>query len=106
MFKADRFTHHGKSFVIETENWPDAESEAAAVIALQSWAMAFGSEETILLHRELRREAEALVHDAAYDRTAKPLQAVRDAQRLAIRAGMQGQPGTIDRQPTATIEAD
>jgi hypothetical protein len=42
----------------------------------------------------------------AYDRSAKALQAVRDAQRLAVRAGMQGQFLPIDRQPTVTIEAE
>lgn len=104
MFQQQSFTHHGHAFTIESEDWPNEEAACAAVIDLQMWAMRFNAEETAGLHGALRRETEALVHDAAYDRDAAPLPSVRAAQRHAISAVLRGQ-GAIDRQPILSIEA-
>ena len=104
MFKEQTFTHHGRSFTIEADGWPTEEAACAAIIDLQIWTLRLGPEETSGLHGALRQETEALVHDAAYDCAAAPLLAVRDAQRHAIHAGLQGQKNN-GLQPTITIDA-
>ncbi len=104
MFQQQRFIHHGLSFTIEAENWPNREAADTAITDLQSWALRLGPEETAALHGALRQETEALVHDAAYDRNGPPLPAVRDAQRRAIQAGLQGQKA-IGIQPIVSIDA-
>jgi hypothetical protein len=104
MFQRQDFTHHGRSFTIEADDWPTDEAACAAIIDLQIWTLRLGPEETAGLHTGLRQETEALLHDAVYDRDAAPLPAVRHAQRLAIHAGLQGQK-TNGLQPTVTIDA-
>jgi hypothetical protein len=104
MFQRQDFTHHGRTFTIEADDWPTEDAACAAIIDLQIWTLRLGPEEAADLHVALRQEAEALVHDAVYDRDTAPLPAVRDAQRHAIYAGLQGQKAH-GLQPTVVIEA-
>ena len=98
------FTHHGHSFTIEADNWPDEESAGAAIIDLQLWTLRHDAEQTAALHGALEQEREALIAETPYDRDAAPLPAVRDAQRHAMQSGLRGQcPGV--GQPTVTLEA-
>jgi hypothetical protein len=102
MDQSEVFTHHNHQFVIEADGWPS--EEAAAVIDLQSWALQLGPEAAAALHKALEREREALIHEMPYDRNAPPWPAVREAQRHAIRAGLQGQSaGALE--PVISIEA-
>ena len=104
MDHSETFTHHGRTFVIEAEDWPSEEAASAAIIDLQSWALQLGPQETASLHDALEKEREALVHESRYDRNAPPLPAVREAQRHAIRAGLEGRRAG-EQQPAVTIEA-
>ena len=104
MFQQQSFSHHGYAFTIEAEGWPNDEAAYAAIIELEMWALRLDPDETDRLHKALRRETEALVHDAAYDRDSPPLPAVRDAQRSAMQAGLHGEESS-SRQPTVSIEA-
>lgn len=104
MDQSEIFTHHGHTFVVEAEDWPSEDAANAAVIDLQSWAMQLGPEEAAALHRALETERDALIQETAYDRNAPPLPAVREAQRHAIRAGLQGRSaGSL--QPVVSLEA-
>ena len=105
MFQQQTFTHHGRLFTIEADNWPSEEAADTAIIDLQSWTLRLEPIETAALHGALRQETEALVHDAVYDRNIAPLAAVRDAQRRAIQTGLHGQEFT-GLQPTVSLEAD
>jgi hypothetical protein len=58
---------------------------------------------TAELHGALRQESEALVHDIPYERNTALLIAVRDAQRSAVKAGLQGR-SHEGEPPTVTIE--
>ena len=104
IYKHHVFTHHGRTFLIEADGWPDNEGAGAALIDLQLWALQLGPEETAGLHGALEQEREALVHETFHDRDAAPLPAVRDAQRRAVQTGLQGQRAG-ELQPTVTIEA-
>jgi hypothetical protein len=104
MDRSETFTHHGHAFAIEADGWPSDEAGSAAIIDLQSWALQFDPEETAALHAALEREREALIQEAAYERNAEPLPAVRAAQRHAVRAGLQGR-HISGMLPTVTIEA-
>jgi hypothetical protein len=104
MDQSETFTHHGLAFVIEAAGWPSEDGANAALIDLQSWALQLSPEETAALYGALEQEREALVHEIPYDRNADPLPAVRDAQRRAVRAGLQGRSaGWLE--PTVSIEA-
>ena len=104
MFQQQHFTHHGRTFTIEADGWPDEESATAAMIDLQTWALQLDSEKTAALHVALDAEREALIHETPYDRGLAPLPAVRDAQRRAVQTGLHGRgPGQL--QPTVSIEA-
>lgn len=104
MDHGESFTHHGQAFVIEAEAWPSEESASAAVIDLQTWVMQQGETETAALHHALEQEREALIQEIPYNRDAPPLPAVREAQRQAVRAGLQGRraDGLL---PTLSLEA-
>jgi hypothetical protein len=97
------FTHHGQSFTIEADGWPDEESASAAIIDLQLWTMQHSADETAALHGALEQEREALVTETPYDLDAAPLPAVRDAQRRATQSGLQGRSHEGER-PTVTLE--
>jgi hypothetical protein len=66
--------------------------------------MQFDQDETARLHRALEREREALVTEAPYDRDAPPLPSMREAQRQALRTGLQGR-SHEGEWPTVSIEA-
>jgi hypothetical protein len=100
---AHTFTHHGHSFVIEADGWPDEESAYAAIIDLQLWTIRHDAGETATLRGALEQEREALVSETPYDRDAAPLPAVRDAQRRATQSGLQGRSHEGER-PTVTLE--
>ncbi len=104
MFQQQTFIHHGHSFTIEADGWPDEESAGAAIIDLQLWTMRHDAGETAALRSALEQEREALVSETPYDRDAAPLPAVRDAQRRATQSGLQGRSPEGDR-PTVTLEA-
>jgi hypothetical protein len=104
MFQEQIFTHHGRAFVIQADDWPDADSSGAATIDLQSWVIGLDQAQTAGLHRALQQETEALVHEMPYDRDEPPLPAVRAAQRRALMTGLQGR-STEGTQPTITVEA-
>ena len=98
------FVHHGRSFTIEAEGWPSDETAAAAIVDLQSWTLRLDAGDTAALHDVLSREREALVYGLDYDRQEKPLPAVRDAQRHAVRSGL-GAERPDGNNPTVTLEA-
>lgn len=104
MDKFETFTHHGQAFVIEAEAWPSEESASAAVIDLQTWVMQLAKDEAAALHDALEQEREALIQEIPYNRDAPPLPAVREAQRQAVRADLQGRraDGLL---PTLSLEA-
>ena len=104
MEQAQTFTHHGRTFVIEAAGWPSEEAASAAMIDLQSWALQLAPAETAALHDALEKEREALIQELPYERNATPLPAVREAQRRAVRAGLQGH-SAGELWPTVTIEA-
>jgi hypothetical protein len=98
------FMHHGHAFTIEAEGWPTEDAACAAIIDLQIWAMQFSQHQTAELHRALRQETEALLYETSFDPDTAPLPEVRDAQRRAVTAALQGMTGTVI-EPTVTIEA-
>ena len=104
MYQEQIFTHHGWAFVIQADDWPDADSIAAATFDLLTWVLGLDQVQTAALHRALQQEREALVHEMPYGSDEPPLAAVRAAQRSAVKTGLQGR--RLDGvEPTVSLEA-
>lgn len=90
MQQFETFTHYGQAFTIEAEAWPSEDAAAAAMIELQSWVLQLDHVAAEVLHSALEQEREALIEERPYSGESSPLRAVREAQRRAVRAGLQG----------------
>ena len=103
LYQQQRFTHHGLTFYIEAEGWLDENPARAATASLRSWVTQHNSGETTKLFVLLGQERAAIIKEIDFDYQQAPLPAMRAAQRLAVRAAMQGREN--EEKPLVFLEA-
>ena len=90
LYQQQRFTHHGLTSYIGAESWPDENPARAAMALLRSWVTQHSSGQTTKLFVLLGQERSAIIKEIDFDYQQAPLPAMRAAQRLAVRAAIQG----------------
>ena len=105
MFQQHTFTHHGMSFLIEADGWPDENSSRIAIGSLRKWTEKHDATETTRLYVELMRQSEAIVGEKDFDNEKGDLPNVRSAQKDAVTMGL-GRRKSPAEKPTVCLQCD